>query len=169
MVSIDGIPIGYLEDARHRASLQASFLELARFSGFPSTSSEVRAIEMGSVETSETLIDAWQTGDGRLRTRWSADGAGCIVRAYQHDPEKGGSLALLGEGLVIAATDFIDVNLRNPFFPLFLFWPILTALSAARKCLFFRRFVGRCAFSRAALASARSEQGNSKRHRHSWS
>ncbi|WP_345165578.1 hypothetical protein [Sphingomonas daechungensis] len=118
LVSIDGIPIGYLEDARHRASLQASFLELARFSGFPSTSSEVRAIEMGSVETSETLIDAWQTGDGRLRTRWSADGAGCIVRAYQHDPEKGGSLALLGEGLVIAATDFIDVNLRNPFFPL---------------------------------------------------
>lgn len=120
LVSIGGVPVGYHADARQHAALRGHFEDLAQFSGFPSEPVAPKEIQEEPVPSSERLIDAWQSGDGRLRLRWSTEGAGCVVRAYQHDPEKDGSLELVGEGLVTSSTDFVDANLRNPFFPLLL-------------------------------------------------
>lgn len=120
LVSIGDVPVGYHADARLQAALRGHFEDLAQFSGFLGASATPEEIQEEPVQISERLIDAWQSGDGRLRLRWSTEDDGCVVRAYQHDPEKDGSLELVGEGLLTSITDFVDANLRNPFFPLLL-------------------------------------------------
>lgn len=111
LLSVSGLPIGYAQGSVKR-SIADAFARLAALSGeaadFP---------EVPSKDRSCALLDAWFVSLDQLRTRWVAPTNGPVLRAYQHDPSQDGRLALVGEGLAATTLDFLDLSLRNPYFP----------------------------------------------------
>ena len=116
LLSIGDVHVGYAADGELVASVRRAFDQLSRLSGYSGQAvREAREPPEGA-----KLIDAWLTGDGRLRTRWSVGGEPLVVRAYQHVVEKSGALELAGEALLRSDVDFLDARLRNPMFPVLL-------------------------------------------------
>jgi len=110
-----GEPVGLVSEGPLRSELQDAFEELARMSGCAEAGSRRQALICNSGTCS--LLDVWFVNTCLLRTRWAADGP-LVVRAYQCNATDNGQVLLVGEGLVVSSVDWIDLALKNPFFPL---------------------------------------------------
>jgi hypothetical protein len=113
---IDDQPIGFARDRLQDARVQEAFRRLASLSGYGRHARPHATDRAEAGDQSSELRDAWFVSNGRLRCRWKIDDS-VVVRAYQHDPRADGALRLVGEGLILSALDFIDLNVKNPFFP----------------------------------------------------
>ena len=116
-VVIDNQPIGLVTDGLQDSRTRHAFSRLASLSGYGRPTRPHSGDRSEGGEQSSKLRDAWFVSNGRLRCRWKIDDDAVVVRAYQHDPRAEGALSLVGEGLILSTLDFIDSNLKNPFFP----------------------------------------------------
>jgi hypothetical protein len=114
---IGGEPIGLATDRHRRSLVEEAFERLAAFSGCAAGAGQRREHHAHTGNESSLLHDAWFVANARLRCRWSADDRPIVVRSYQHDPRADGALNMVGEGLIASALDFVDANLKNPYFP----------------------------------------------------
>ena len=116
LVVVNDLPIGLAADVRQRVEVEGAFANLRRLSGYAQSLSH-RA-ELSVREPACSIADAWYIDQGRLRTRWHSTHGPVVIRAYQHDPQNDGRLAMVGEGLCRSAIDIVDVALCNSYFPL---------------------------------------------------
>lgn len=114
LLSLQNCVIGYAEDGTVRNQAESEFSRLARLSGLQSADPlDGIALDYSSAE----LSDAWFVNETQLRVRWTDERSPFVVRAFQHDPLNEGRLSLVGEGLIESDLDFIDVVMKNPYFP----------------------------------------------------
>lgn len=109
--------IGFVSDPIHDSHVRDAFSRLASLSGYGGSARQRGEDKAPDTEQPSKLRDVWFVSNGRLRCRWKIDDDPIVVRAYQHDPRAEGELRLIGEGLIVSALDFIDANLKNPYFP----------------------------------------------------
>lgn len=115
LLVVAGLPVGISSSGDDRSTLDA-FDQLAFLSGYGPDSSGV--VSGQSLEYADpVLLDAWYLDKNRLRTRWSMGKEASVIRSYQHDPGRDGQLVLVGEGLIASPVDFLDISLRNSYFP----------------------------------------------------
>ncbi|HET6943435.1 MAG TPA: hypothetical protein VFH89_14875 [Sphingomicrobium sp.] len=117
ILSVDGLPVGYIRHPAERAAIENSFAWLAGFSGYP-REDVVKFGEVDAIDPPCSLLDSWYLDQSRLRTRWLPSSGPMVVRVFQHDPFCSGTLMMVGEGLATTSLDFVDVSLWNPYFPL---------------------------------------------------
>jgi hypothetical protein len=116
LVMVGGQRVGLAGDADQRLAVEAAFLRLAALSGY-SLAPLPAPGHAESVDSAKLLVDIWHVNEGRLRCRWRTEAGAIVIRAYQHDPAREGTLSLVGEGLITSETDFFDVSLANAYFP----------------------------------------------------
>ena len=112
--------VGYARDTSIRTTCQAAFELLEQLSGFGQRVPVLAVAELP--QALDGLADAWYLNSAQVRTRWTAYSFPLVVRAYQHDPLQSGRIFLAGEGRVSSPLDFVDIDLKNAYFPvLFVF------------------------------------------------
>jgi hypothetical protein len=133
VLKIDDVVIGRSNNALTIQAIREAFDMLKTLSGDQrNTSPPPRQI----ASEDERLCDAWYVNSAQLRTRWSGPKLPLVVRAFQIDPDTD-AILLIGEGLVASSLDFVDLSLRNPFFPvLFIFGQPDAAVRSARLLAF---------------------------------
>jgi hypothetical protein len=108
-------PVGYASDKVSRAAVEAGVEWLRCLSGF--RRGDFPGTRIPPFSSCHSLVDAWYVNAAQLRTRWSCGTFPMVVRAFQCEPAGGGT-CLVGEGAVASPTDFVDLHLRNPYFPI---------------------------------------------------
>jgi hypothetical protein len=115
LLTVGGEPIGILSSSSQRREMEGAFRRLQDLSGFAQSAGSSKTRSDRLVAASQ-LLDAWYVNHGQLRVRWRQD-APLVIRAYQLDNTKNGELSMVGEGISVSPLDPIDLNLRNPYFP----------------------------------------------------
>jgi hypothetical protein len=110
--------VGYAPDDAVRAKLKSSFSLLEALSGYRTGTAPAELSDIP--RSADRLLDAWYVNATQSRTRWDSADFPFVIRAYQHDPLRDGTLCLVGEGLTASPVDPVDLNLQNPFFPVLL-------------------------------------------------
>lgn len=108
--------VGYAPDAAASGQLESAFSLLEALSGYGSAGAKGEQLP----SSADRLLDAWYVNGAQLRTRWHSGDFPLIVRAFQHDPLRDGTLCLVGEGLAASPIDVVDLHLKSPFFPVLL-------------------------------------------------
>ena len=134
-LEIGNVPIGYCSKGPVQREVESALGLFARLSA-----SEQRASQGAPGKLTKTefeLVDGWYLNSSQLRTRWTGNGRQFVVRALQHDPLRGGTIALAGEGLVASPLDVVDFQLRDAFYPLlFIFCDLDGAVLGCRLLAF---------------------------------
>lgn len=115
-VAVGEYGAGYAIDTSCRAAVQGAVQWLRLLSGYSEGEYPRQGLPKGS--SGLRLLDAWYVNAAQLRTRWDGDELPIVVRVFQCDPIADGQLCLVGEGAIASSLEFVDVHLRNPYFPL---------------------------------------------------
>ena len=110
--SVGGLTVARFDDEEQRRSFKMALEQLAWLSGHRNATEYDMRVAAG---VGAQLRDAWHTGSGVLRTRWSPASDPIVVRAIQHAGEQA---LLIGEGCIAQQFEFVDVKPANPFYPL---------------------------------------------------
>lgn len=114
-VGEDDVGAGYAPSAAARGTFQGQFTYLRELSGYAPASAAKGQNPI--VASGERLVDAWYVSSCQLRTRWTGDQLPFVVRGFQCDPFADGRICLVGESLVTSASGFLDLHLKNAYFP----------------------------------------------------
>lgn len=115
-VAVGEYGAGYAIDSSCRAAVQGAVQWLRLLSGYSEGDYPRQGLPKGS--SGHRLLDAWYVNAAQLRLRWDGDELPLVVRVFQCDPIEDGQLCLVGEGAIASSLEFVDVHLRNPYFPL---------------------------------------------------
>ena len=85
--------------------------------------------------STEQFADAWYVNPTLLRTRWTGGRFPFVVRAFQCDPLREGTISLVGEGATSGPLDVVDLQLANPFMPILLIFAELDGTPRGEKIL----------------------------------
>ena len=110
--------VGLVRDETIRATLESSFSLLKALSGYEKRATGANRPQLPG--SADHLIDAWYVTTEQLRTRWRSRDFPVIIRAFQHDPLREGTLCLVGEGLAASPIDAVDLHVKSPYFPVLL-------------------------------------------------
>jgi hypothetical protein len=111
--------LGYARDEATRTKLESTLSLLSALSGY-STPAFTAADWLQLPHSADKLLDAWYVNALQLRTRWRSTDFPVVIRAFQHDAFRDGTLCQVGEGLVASPVDALDLNLQSPYFPVLL-------------------------------------------------
>lgn len=115
LFSIGEWKVGYIGSGKRRSAVESAFALLSHLSGYGEKNGG-KAFE--SDTPAPSLTDSWYVNDACLRTRWGGRRFPFVVRAFQHDPLRGGELALVADEIVNSPIDFVDFALEDPYSPL---------------------------------------------------
>jgi len=134
-LEIGNVPLGYCSKGPLRREVESGLELFARLSASERPASQDALKKL--TKTEFELADGWYLNSSQLRTRWTGKVRQFVVRALQHDPLRGGALALAGEGLVSSPLDVVDFQLRDAFYPLlFIFCDLDGAILGCRLLAF---------------------------------
>jgi hypothetical protein len=131
ILEVDGLSIAQFGDAAVGDQVSLALAQLAWLSGRAQEPSDT---ELATDPLDLSIIDAWHCGWGILRLRWVVRNGPVVIRAIQHvesDPR------LVGEALIEAELDLLDVRLADPYFPLLFLFTDLSGSALGTAFLIF--------------------------------